>query len=149
MTNNSHNFNIRLTRKEEIKFRELTTKILAQQSFSEVLSPSEKDELLQILKKLNLISEDQHPIRQQGNELILLALNILSVAAIFLALAGIPTVAVWIITKSRISTALAIFLAAIVSCIGILSFFGRFQWSWFFTVLFLVALFLIILQFIA
>lgn len=147
MTDSLNPFGARLTRQEEIKFRELVDKILVQQSLPEVLEPSEREELFQLLQKLGL---DQSLVRQnqERNELLIKTFKLLSIVTFSLAFVGIavvPTVAIWIATNSHLLTGFSLLGLVFLSCMGALAFFGRFQWSWFFTVAFFITFFLVVL----
>lgn len=134
----------RLTTQEEIKFRELINKILAQQSLPEVLSDSEKKELFQLLQKLELLSSELSdfslltnkknnypPTYSPKHSVLLRVFSIISSAAIFLGFVGVPGFITWIITKS---TRLTIFVlmgwaVIVISFLGVGSYFGRVNWG--------------------
>ena len=62
-----------LTQEEGIKFRELTNKILTQQSsLVELLSLSEKEELLKLLEKLDIVQINKLKERERLNTIVLL-----------------------------------------------------------------------------
>lgn len=128
-------FSARLTRQEEVKFRELVDKILIQQSLPEVLEPHEREELFQLLQKLEL-EKGMAGQSQERNETLIKAFRLLSVITFLSASAGIPVVlafTVWMMTRSQLLTGFSIGLVSLFY-LGVLAFFGKFQWSRFFIV---------------
>jgi len=89
-----------LTQEEEMKFRELTNKILTLESSPvETLSFSEKEEFLQLLEKLELVPQiNKLKERGQLNTIVYL----FSFIAIFAAFVGMPTLIVFYIIRSQL-----------------------------------------------
>lgn len=149
---NLNSSNTKLTEQEKIRFTELTEKILERQSLISVFSASENEEFFQILQKINLFLKEQDRKTQEENKvfppLVSLVLKLFSVTAIILLILVAPLIITIIISQninqSFTLTIFAAILALLLSSLALMAFFGKFQWTWVFSLI-LITFFLTLL----
>lgn len=124
--NDIDNPNIKLSTKEEIKFRDLTNKIINQQSLPEILSESDRREFFYLLKKLKLDPQIQAQDVYDNTKIIV---GILSFLSVYIFFVGIPVAIALFLNLSSLSIIYIIAAATSMSVvmIGVLQ--GKVSWG--------------------
>ena len=113
---NLNNSEIRLSTQEEIKFRDLTNKILNQQSQPDILSDSEKRDFFELLRKLGLTSQSEED-SFKINEILNIVIRSLSFLSIYILFVGIPVAIAWYQNISFLFIIYVILAATVLSVI--------------------------------
>ena len=132
--------NIVLESSEKLKLKELMSKIISQKLLVETLSSSEQQELLSLLKKLDLVEDLTLDVQLPDNEssstqnpnagnFVIQIFFLLSFIAIFLAMVVIPTFIAFSITSSLFIAILTVIVSTLVSILSFGAYFGKRDWS--------------------
>lgn len=129
--NNIDNPNIKLSTQEEIKFRDLTNKIINQQSLPTILSESDRREFFNLLRKLELDPQIQGQDSQNNTKIIV---GILSFLSVYIFFVGIPVAIALFLNLSSLSIIYVIAAATSMSVVIIGTLQGKISWGMLITV---------------
>ncbi len=125
---NVHNSKMRLSTQEEIKFRNLTNKILNQQSQKNILSDSEKKLFFELLEKLELTPKNEKSNAQTNEnfKVIILSLSMLSFYILFLC---VPVAISLFLNLSSLFIIYNIVSTTLISIMAFSAFLGKLNWG--------------------
>lgn len=120
--------NIKLSSQEEIRFRDLTDRILNQYSQPNILTDSDKKEYFELLHKLGLSSQLQRE-DLKNNETIKVLISSFTFLSIYILLVGIPIGIALLLNVSSIYIVFIIVVATSLSIISVGFLMGKVSWG--------------------